>query len=96
MQRLVVVFLVGLVAVSQGDDTGKNNYELARYPFKGTLCFSLFWMSARIRFRPRITKKNMWFFFAQRAHWIVADFRKKRLITGDKKTFRKKQVYFRR
>ena len=35
-------------------------------------------MSVRIWFRPRITKKNM--FFAQRVHWIVADFQKDRLI----------------
>ena len=35
----------------------------------GPACFfSLLWMSARIRFRPRITKKKHVFFSAQRAH----------------------------
>ena len=44
-------------------------------------------MSARIRFRQRITKN------AQRAHWIVADFRKKN--SGDKKHSKKKTSLFR-
>ena len=41
-------------------------------------------MSARIIFRQRITKKTC-VFSAQRAHWIVADFRKKTVNFGRKK-----------
>ena len=61
--------------------------------------FSLFQMSAHIRFRQRITKKTC-VFSAQRAHWIVGDFEKNsqfreikkhseknKFISGDKKTF---------
>ena len=53
----------------------------------GHYAFILFEMSARIRFEPRITKP---FFFCQRAHQIVADFRKKQSISGDKKHFKTK------
>ena len=51
--------------------------------------FSMFLLSARIRFRQRIIKKHV-FFSAQRVLWIVADFRRKTVNFGDKKTIRNK------
>ena len=50
-------------------------------------------MSARIRFRPSITEKTCVLFSAQRAHYRLLPLsEKKQLISGDKKTFRKKTI----
>ena len=47
--------------------------------------YSLFQMNARIRFRRRIPKKKLVFFSAQRAHWIITDFRKKTQLIPENK-----------
>ena len=61
---------------------------------KATIFFSVL-DGARIKFRRRITEKSI-FFSAQRVHWIVVNFRKKQLISRNKKKIEKKQVYLRR
>ena len=57
------------------------------------LCFR--WARALDSGSALPNKKHV-FFSAQCAHWIVADLKKKQLISGDKKTCQKKQVYFKR
>ena len=57
---------------------------------KATMVFSLFWMSVRIRFRPRITKKKTDVFFCPARIELLPIFEKKHLILVNKKTVRKK------
>ena len=53
-------------------------------------------MSARIRFRPRITNKKHVFFLPSARVELLAIFEKKTFILADKEIFRKKkQVHFR-
>ena len=62
------------------------------------LCFFLCLRWARALDLCRALPKKHQFFSAHHAHWIVADFRKKHLISGCyyKANIRKKQVHFRR
>ena len=47
-------------------------------------------MSARIKFRPRITNKNMLFFLPNARIEVLTIFQKKHLILVDKKNIPKK------
>ena len=54
--------------------------------------FSLFQMSAHIRFRLSFTKKNMFFFCSANALDCWRFSKKKQLILGDIRTFRKNKL----
>ena len=64
---------------------------LGHYVFFSVLDERAHWIQA-----AQYQKKKHLFFSAQRAHYIVAAFRKKQSISGDKKTFQKKQFHFER